>query len=119
MPDHFLGRLQPVNLVRRGKALFSGRCESHLTTVVPLAAAKAGREATTRLQGPVAASDQRAQCFSRTGYMRKMRICAVSHVNSHRCSKIWHCRCLGFDGWRHLNGPVCDVRPILQAIEHR
>ena len=80
MTDHSLGRPQPVNLVRRGKALFSGGCESHPTTVGPLAAAKADREATTRLRGPVAASDQRAQCFSRTGYMRKMRTCAVSHV---------------------------------------
>ena len=72
MPDHFLGRPQPVNLVCRRKVHFSGRCESHPTTVGPLAAAKADREATTREQDAVAASDQRAQCFSRTGFMRKM-----------------------------------------------
>jgi site-specific DNA recombinase len=30
--------------------------------------------------------------------------------------KIHYYRCLGSDAWRHLNGPVCDNRPIRQDL---
>ena len=30
--------------------------------------------------------------------------------------KIWYYRCLGSDAWRHLNGPVCDMRPVRQDL---
>ena len=30
--------------------------------------------------------------------------------------KISYYRCLGSDSWRHLNGPVCDSRPVRQDL---
>ena len=30
--------------------------------------------------------------------------------------KIHYYRCLGSDGWRHLNGPLCDSRPVRQDL---
>jgi site-specific DNA recombinase len=30
--------------------------------------------------------------------------------------KIHYYRCLGSDGWRHLNGPLCDNRPVRQDL---
>jgi site-specific DNA recombinase len=30
--------------------------------------------------------------------------------------RIYYYRCLGSDAWRHLNGPVCDSRPVRQDL---
>lgn len=30
--------------------------------------------------------------------------------------KIYYYRCLGSDAWRHLNGPLCDNRPVRQDL---
>ena len=43
-----------------------------------------------------------------------MRCLAPSAQTSAR--KISYYRCLGSDSWRHLNGPVCDSRPVRQDL---
>lgn len=41
-------------------------------------------------------------------------MCRTSTRTSAR--KIHYYRCLGSDGWRHLNGPMCDNRPVRQDL---
>jgi site-specific DNA recombinase len=41
-------------------------------------------------------------------------MCRTSTRTSAR--KIHYYRCLGSDGWRHLNGPLCDNRPVRQDL---
>ena len=41
-------------------------------------------------------------------------MCRTSTRTSAR--KIHYYRCLGSDSWRHLNGPVCDNRPVRQDL---
>ncbi len=41
-------------------------------------------------------------------------MCRSSTHSSAR--KIHYYRCIGSDGWRHLNGPVCDNRPVRQDL---
>ena len=41
-------------------------------------------------------------------------LCRTSAQTSAR--KISYYRCLGSDSWRHLNGPVCDSRPVRQDL---
>ena len=47
---------------------------------------------------------------SKCGY----RMCRSSTRSTAR--KIHYYRCLGSDGWRHLNGPLCDSRPVRQDL---
>ena len=41
---------------------------------------------------------------------------AVSPVGQTSARKISYYRFLGSDSWRHLNGPVCDSRPVCQDL---
>lgn len=41
-------------------------------------------------------------------------MCRSSTHSSAR--KIHYYRCIGSDGWRHLNGPLCDNRPVRQDV---
>lgn len=42
---------------------------------------------------------------------------ALSRTSTHSSArKIHYYRCIGSDAWRHLNGPVCDSRPIRQDL---
>lgn len=41
-------------------------------------------------------------------------MCRSSGRSSAR--KIHYYRCIGSDGWRHLNGPLCDNRPVSQGV---
>ena len=41
---------------------------------------------------------------------------ALSRTSETSARKISYYRCLGSDSWRHLNGPVCDSRPVRQDL---
>jgi site-specific DNA recombinase len=47
---------------------------------------------------------------SKCGY----RMCRSSTRSTAR--QLHYYRCLGSDGWRHLNGPLCDNRPVRQDL---
>ena len=47
---------------------------------------------------------------SKCGY----RMCRSSTRTTAR--QLHYYRCLGSDGWRHLNGPLCDSRPVRQDL---
>lgn len=47
---------------------------------------------------------------SKCGY----RMCRTSTRTTAR--QLHYYRCLGSDGWRHLNGPLCDNRPVRQDL---
>ena len=74
------------------------------------------RRAAATEQGLLQAQDQNAQRLAGARGVRQMRLRAVSHVGPNQCPQDLLLPLPGFRRWRHLNGPLCDSRPVRQDL---